>query len=497
MKDTFDARKRNLGAEPERVINRWRSRLIKTGIALGVVLVVTAVAVVWWSMTHVTMVRANVCAAMVSLATDVDARMAELHVKTGSRVQKGDVLARLDDSALRASLASAEADQAVKASLHAQAKAGREFVSKSVEAEIELAQARVDIAKGQLESVEAQVDQRRARLPVEIRSAEARRDEAAARLAHLRKGTREETVEAAKARLNTSRALADLAGYQVKQTEALVERHVESSLELELKKTDLVAKQNQALEAELQLKQHLSGPTDEQVQVVVEVLEAREAELALARMAEKDITVLAADLHIRQAELRQAEAELKKARAQLAQVALAEEKVKTCAAEMLKTDAEVARSLAMLQSMVIVSPVSGTVIRTFDHPGEVCRKGIPTILVADDSAGRWVEGYVAEDDAMRLRPGQSARIKILVGSGVSARGTIESVGLMTSDVDRGQGGGASSGQSAQMVWARIRTNEPLEDVLPGMKARVVVATRKVEALRTGAASAEARQVTNK
>jgi len=480
MKSTFDARKRNLGTEPPSEAKRWRGKLIVAGVCVLAAVAAISGGFVWWSMTHVTTVRASVCAAVVSLASDVDARMAELRVRSGRRVTKGEVLARLDDSALRASLAAADAEKAIKESLCAQAKARCRLVETRVEAQIALAQAHVSIAKGRVESTQAALDLRRAKLPAEIRRARAQRDEAFARLQHLKKGTRKEKIEAAKARLQTSQARAALASFQVKQTETLVARHVESQLELQVMKTELAARKNEVREAELQLAQLLSGAMPDQIEAATQALEAREAALSLARTEEKALAVLAADLSIRKGELREAEVELKHAEAQQVQVSQAEEQIKAAAAEFRKAEAEVARGQATLANMTIVSPVTGTVIRTFDQEGEVCRKGVPTILVADDSAGRWIEGYVNEDDAGLVRVGQRAKAEVIVGSSEYVEATVEAVGLSTSAVSRSKAGsseGSAMRDMGEMVWVKLRPVEPMEHLLPGMTARAVIRVR--------------------
>lgn len=480
MKNTFDARRRNLGKEPPSEAKHWRTRLLAGGACLLLIATLIISGFVWWAMTHVTTTHAAVCAAVVSLAADVDARMAELSVCSGQRVTKGQALARLDDTALRAALAAAEADKAIKESLAAQAQAQRTLVEKKVEAEIALAKTRVEIARGHVAATQASLDLRWTRIPDEIRQAQARRDEASARLTYLKKGARKERIEAARARLATAEARAALAAFQVKQTTALVDRRVESQLELEIVKTDYAAKQNEVREAKLQLAQLLSGPTSDQIEAATQALEAREAALTLARTGEKAARVLAAESAIRKVEVREAEAKLRLAAAQRAQMALAREQVKAAAAELRKAEAEAARCRASLAKMTIVSPVAGTIIRTFDRVGEVCRKAVPTILVADDSAGRWIEGFVSEDDAALVRVGQSAHVEVIIGSGEHVDATVEAVGLSTSAIGRNRTGASEDPavqSSARMVWVKLRPLGPTENLLPGSTARAVIRVR--------------------
>ena len=481
MKNTFDARKRNLGIQPSSEGRNWRRIFIMGGVG-GLLIVAIGVGfAIWYSLTHVTTLRASVSAAVVSLATDVDARMVELYVQPGQRVEKGEALARLDDTALRAALASAEADRAIRESQVAQSKAHARMVEAQAEADIVLARARVEMATKRVAGAELRLAMRKEKIPEEIRRAQAYRDEALARLQYLKKGARKEEIEVAKARLATARAREALCKYQVKQTETLVKRRVESPLDLKVAETEHQTQQNEAREAELRLQQLLAGPTGDQVEAAKQALEARDAALALVRAREEEIPVVAAELAIREAELREAGTALTRAEAKRHEIAVAKERVKAAEAELRRARADVDERQAVLKRMTIVSPVTGTVIQTFDHVGEVCRKGVTTILVADDSKGRWIEGYVREDDAGLLREGQTARVELVMGSGYYVKAAVEAVGLSTSAIDRNDAGGLGSRSYAELVWVKLRPVSKMGNVRPGMSARAVIRVRGAEA----------------
>jgi len=476
MKNSFDARRRNLGSAPVSERPRWRRRLILGGLALaGVVALIVAVAI-WHSLTHVTTVRAWVSAAVRNLSTDVDARMLELHVRPGDKVKAGQALARLDDSALRATLKSAQAEVAVRESKVAQARARARMIEAQVKADITLARARVEMARRRVESAKTQLAVRRRRIPEEIRRARAYRDEASARLEYLRKGARKEQVEMARARLATAKARESLRRYQVKQTESLVEREVESPLELEVMKTELSAQENEVREAELQLEQLLAGPTSDEVEAAKQALEAREAALTLAQARMEEVPVVEAELAIREAELKEAETELRRADAKRHEVAVAEEEVKASEAELARARADVDEQRALLERMTVYSPVTGTVIQTYGHAGEICRKGATIIQVTDDSKGFWIEGRVREDDAGLLAEGQVSEVEVVPGSGDYVEAVVEAVGLSTSRSDRGAGGGGGYG-FPELVYVKLKPVEALKNVRHGMTARAVINVR--------------------
>jgi multidrug resistance efflux pump len=474
MKNSFDVRKRNLGSEPTNENTNWLRRLIISAVVLVVIVSSVIGGVVWYSMTHVTTVYAAIHGDVVKLAPDVDARMQGLFVRPGQKVEAGQALARLDDSHLRAALASAKAEMAIRRSQVAQATAQAKMVEAQTLTDIELAQAQVEMAKRRSEGARRRLALRKKKVPEEIRRAKAYRAETKARLDYLRKGARKEQIAMAEARLATAKAREELLTYQVEQTDKLVKWGVEAKLKLEQVKTELRAKENESREAELLVKQLKAGPTDDQIEAVKQALEARDAAVTLAESAAEEIPLLAAELAIRQAALRECNASLRRAEARSAEVEVAAEKIKAAQAELERSKAGVAQHKAQLERMTLVSPVAGTVIRTFDSVGEVVRKGVPTIIVSDDSEGRWVEGFVHEDEAADLKVGQTARVELVLGSGDYVEARVEAVGLATSAIARTEADPANGRYLAGLVWVKLRSEKSIDTLLPGMSARATI-----------------------
>lgn len=476
MKNNFDARRRNLGSAPVSNAPDWRKRIIIGGSVFAGIVALCVAGAIWYSLTHVTTVRAWVSAAVRELSTDVDARMLELRVAPGDKVTAGQALARLDDSALRAALKSAEAEVAIQVSSVAQAEAQEQMTSAQIEADIMLARARIEMAQKRVDSAETMLAIRRQKIPEEVRRARAYRDEAAASLAYLRKGAREEQIEMARARLATAKAREALGRYQVKQIEVLVQRRVESPLELEVMKTELSAQENLTREAELYLAQLLAGPTSDQVEAAKQALEAREAALTLVRATMQEIPVVEGDLAIRQAELKEAQTALTHAEAKRHEIAVVRERVKSAQAQLLRVRADVDQRKALLARMTIYSPVTGTVIQTYGHEGEICSKGVTIIQVTDDSQGFWIEGRVREDDAGLLAEGQAAEVEVVIGSGDYVKAVVEAVGLTTSRSDRSAVTVATYG-TGELVFVKLKPLDKLAKVRHGMTTRAVIRVR--------------------
>ena len=478
LKVMYEARRQARGGGPFVKPRRWRRRLIVIGVPVLVVGAAGIAASVWWSHTHVRTVRATVSAAFVSLSPNVDARVQALHVATGDRVVKGQPLLRFDDSEAKAALEAATAEKAMAASKHVQADATARRTEMRVAAEIELAQAGVEVAATRLASIQASLGIRKARLPEEIRCAQAERDEARARLDRLKAGPRSEDIETAKIRLTIANALAEQSAAELRQVEQLAQQGVESRNAVQSKRSELTARQGATREAELTLARLLAGPTREEIEATTQVLAAREATLALATAAGREIEALTADLTTRQAELHQAKAGLQLALASRLEITFVNEQVKAAASDLRRAEAQVAGRRAALETMSILSPVEGTVIRTFQRPGEVCRKGETAILVRDDSAGRWVEGYVREEDAHYIEVGQRARVTLVTGDSLQA--TVEAVALSTSSLGRPTGAVAANSpppDSSVLVWVRLRLQEGINSPLPGTSARAVIRIR--------------------
>jgi len=392
------------------------------------VLVVTCAivgGVVWWvvwTIGHVTTARATVRARVVTVSAVADGRVEEVRVKAGQKVTEGGELGRLEDLGERPELAAAA---------------------------VEEARARVEMAEAGVASAEAALAFRKAQLALEIERAQAEGAQAQARLAYLLEGARSEAVETAKAQLATAKAMVELSVLELAQSKLLHAEGVESEYTLEAKKTQLAIQRNKVREAELALAEMEAGPVEQEVEISRRDVAAREAELELARVGDKAVEALAPELATRKAQLREAQAALAKAEARV-------------------------------EGMTLLSPVAGTVIRTYVSVGEVCRKGEAFASVADEAAGLWIEGYVWEVDAHRVKAGQRARVEIVVGSGRYVEAEVTETGATTTSVYDGGGEGKDNPDGpgvGELVWVKLRPVDGIGETLAGMSARVVIDVR--------------------
>ena len=415
----YNHRRRSRGGHELTMPALWRRRLVFGGIILGAVIVIGAGIIIWWLVTRVTLMQARVCGAVVSLSPEITARARELCVVPGDHVTRGQALIRLDDTGLQAALSEAE-------SAHQQEVTSLSLIDKTASAEMDLAKAR-------------------------IAEATAARDEARSRLSLLKKGARREDLEIAKVRVASAVAQAKLAEMELRQSEELLAKGVDSPFTVETMKTALASKANLQREAELTLDRLTAGPSADEIEAAANALAARDASLAICQ------------------------AQLKQAEARQYEVALQREKVKA-------VEATVAGARAAAAKTVIESPVEGTVIRTSTHVGELCPAGTPVIRVANDSAGWWIEGYVRERDAAKVREKQRAYVDVIDGEGTSFRAVVDAVGLSTSSMGTGSeaAAGPSSAASAtsQTVWVRLRPDDvKIDPPRLGLSARATIVVR--------------------
>jgi len=205
----------------------------------------------------------------------------------------------------------------------------------------------------------------------------------------------------------------------------------------------------------------------------------------LARLDDSELRALLlvaeADRDVKKAQRERAEANARWVRVHaVANLAMAKAQLAVAEAELRWSQAEVAVRRTTLANMTIVSPVAGRVIETLRREGEICRKGLPMVLVAEEGAGYWVEGVVHEQDAAAVRPGQPAEVEVVVGSGDTVAGEIVAVGLATASV-----AAASAEQprttarpwAPKYVWVKIRLLEQREPWRPGMSAYASIRVR--------------------
>jgi multidrug resistance efflux pump len=470
-------RESRLPQSPEIARVSWKRRVI-IGCTVFAVLVAAALGgFIWYTMTHVQTLSARVRAAVVELSSRVDAPLLEIHVTEEQEVKKGEVLARLDDSELRSALRAAQAEHSIRESAFRQAQAQERLTKTQVEADISMAEAQLAVAKAQRESLAAELASSRKRLPEQIHHAETVLNQRQAQFELLKEGPRAEDIEAAKVRVASAKETLTLYELEVKQSQELVDEGIDSQYTLEVRKTRLQTQKLALREAELTLARMEAGPRDAEIRAAEQGVEAEKASVSLVRLSEIELTKLEKDLAIRDAEVQEAEARLGQAKAREDEVSIVSQQVAVAKAELEKAAASVAGREAALVDMTVVSPVDGVVSRVFTEVGELCKKGVPIILVNDVSKPRWIDAYVDEEDAQLVAAGQEALMYVPANSRDTVVAKVAQMGMHTQTLDAGGGATTEFGQPDR-VWVKLVPVEPLpERVVTGTTARGAIRIR--------------------
>jgi cobalt-zinc-cadmium efflux system membrane fusion protein len=172
-----------------------------------------------------------------------------------------------------------------------------------------------------------------------------------------------------------------------------------------------------------------------------------QARVDLARQALERKRSLAAERIAPQREVQEAEAELKRAEASV-----------QGARGTLNALGASNDSGGDDSRLVLRAPVSGTVIDRHLVQGEVAQPG-ETLFKVGDLSTLWLIAHASERDAVRVRPGSTARVAIPALPGSSLSGTVASVG---SQVE----------VSSRTIPIRIELPNPGGILRPGMSASV-------------------------
>ncbi len=291
-------------------------------------------------------VSGNIELTEVNIAFKTSGRLIERNVDEGDRVNKGQVVARLDRDQLMAQ---------------------RDRESAGLQSAIsQLAQAETALA-WQKENQAADREQRKADL-----------DAYQARLQELKNGSRPQEIQEAKAAVESAQSEHDRAKRDWERAQTLYKNDDISTAQYD-------AYRNRWENADAVLKQAkerrdlvLAGPRQEQIDAAAAQVERARAAL---RMAEAN----ALEIKRREQELPVRRAEIERARANRALI-----------------ETQIADTVA-------VSPVDGVVLVKSADVGEVLAAGT-TVVTVGDIDHPWLRAYINETDLGRVKPGMRAKV---------------------------------------------------------------------------------------
>lgn len=342
-------------------------------------------------------------ASEVTVFPKVAGKVLKISVDEGSKVSKGDVIARIEDKELKLQVGQAEASvEAARAGLN-QAKSLAEV---RVRSQIAQAQAGFTSAGAALNQVK---DLAGTRALSQLEQAEAGLAALRANLKKIRDGARAEEKRQIEATVQQAKAGLDNAQADLERIENLYGKGAVSKQTLEATQTRTTVAQAQYEVALQQLKLVETGAREEDILAMESQVKQAEAGLDLAKSA-IDTKSWEKDIEMAQGQYNQAKAALDAAKAL--------ENAKSWEAEIIASEtglkqAEAALELAqeMLNNATITAPISGVVSKRFLDEGGMASPAAPLFtIVAMDKVKAVVD--VTEADLGKVSPNSKAFVSV-------------------------------------------------------------------------------------
>ena len=383
-----------------------------------------------------------------SLKTDDDvqigSRMAGKVVlvtaKEGDRVSRGQVLVRLDDRELRATIARAQATLTSSRAKLSLARNQSTWKDQSAQSDHERAKAALSTAKSRLQQAETNqkivdVDTKK-----KVETAQSGVRVATERLSIVKDVTRKQelrqaelAVDQAQAELGQSRVDADNARQVWERRAQLFKQDAIAKEEVDEADRNHKAAQAKVKVAEASMsvakeKVELAkeGSRAEEIRIALGQLSAAERALETALSEERRRDVAAEDVSAAKSGIQQAEAAVSAAKAGLVQTAMSRDEIDAARAAIQQAQADIAFYSAQLADLTIRAPVSGVVsVRAVNQGEMVTTSSNLMTLVALDTV--FFEAQVPELEVALLKPGAAAAVTVDALPGKKFDGAVREV----------------------------------------------------------------------
>ena len=403
------------------------------------------------------------------ISPEVGGTITRVFVHDDDMVKAGDLLVTLDDSSYRAAVAQARANLAALVAQSQGASVNVALTQETGQAQVTQAQGQVDQAQSGIGGAQAQVAASKAGLA---------KSTATAQEAQTNIGTAEAGVEAARANRRQAQAMVDSAATQVSNARAAV-KSAEAGVTAASATAGSAAadaKRYQGLVAQSaisrQVYEHAVATADtaqaqldsarQQVEMAQEQVKARSSDLEAARqrLAASDAAVAAAQAQLAAARdhaqavasdigtaqasqlvaaegVKQAKARHAQALGQLLQAQTAPRQVAVSTTNAQQSQAKIAQAQAALDDALIklghcriYAPAAGQVSKKSAEVGALVSVGTPLMALVQNQ-GIWVVANYKETQLARMRPGQTAQIKVDALNGKAFTGRVNSLAAAT------------------------------------------------------------------
>ena len=418
----------------------------KTVIILTtVMLIVGAFFLARWmihNLMYVSTDDAQVKGNLAGTATKVSARVLELKAEEGDKVKKGEILARLDDRELKASLREAEAR--AKACLIDEKTSQDDLGLRKQETGLKIGLAQDSLKSSQENLTISQQDL-------------AMQDETA----QTEVNRQQDAVEAAQDGLAQARAIMDNADLEAQRAQKLFLKGA-------------ISKQDQE---KAQLHKISARKT---AQASQENLEQQQKLLVIAKSRLRTIKMKQGAFQTAENNLESSARNLQLARLADTRIAVDREKIAGLKAKLEEAKAKTDYYRVLLGETVVKSPVTGQVARRNINLGEVTSPGTPLFYLLDEE-NIWVQAHIQENRIRQVKPGAEVKIHIDAYPGKLFRGRVQFVGAAATSEFSLFPSESSSGNFIKVthrIPVRIEVDNSRGWLKPGMNAVVDIRCSK-------------------
>ncbi|MEZ8220312.1 Outer membrane efflux protein [Candidatus Fervidibacteria bacterium JGI MDM2 JNZ-1-D12] len=410
----------------------------------------------------------------INIASELIGRVVYVGAREGDFVKAGQVLIKLDDSAIRAQvdqaraaylqaltryeqvkaaaqIPSTQADTDVEQALAQleqlqsrlkQLQTSRELTYRETDLTVQQAEALVETARNRVQELERQIEIVDEQLRNQLQQAEAEKRAAELTLKKLKEGARPQEKEQARQQLLAAEANYRTAKLNWERSQKLYEEGAIPKAQLDEAQRQLETAQAAYEAAKAAYDLVMEGARAEDIAVAEERLKQAEANLKNAQAVQKQREILRSQLESAKAQLRQAQAQLELAKAAQLKRQIVERDIDALQAQIKQLqaalklatagrvrkvtsqkDIELARAqveqakamldsaLATLRKTVIVAPVSGYIATKNVEVGNTVSPGVPLMRLVAAGAVEF-EVNLSESDFAKVQDGQTVMVRV-------------------------------------------------------------------------------------
>lgn len=434
---------------------------LRNPIVLLIIALVVIGGIIWgvrfyqYNQTHTSTDDAYVTGDLINISPIISGTLAQLNVEEGDVVQKGQLIARLDDSGPLASYKAEQAAYQAAMTQVPQARTTLAYEKSTVAAQISQAQAalraqgaRTNQARYQVQLTQSTLRGQISQAEAQYAAAQAQARTSAAQVANAREAVHTAQAaaaaagqQAASAQANAVKAQRDEARYAAlygphgsiaavtaQQYDAAVAAAQQATAQLAAARDQAAQAASQVAQARAQLAAANASYSAAQQQV-----SAYQAQVAIARSNALQIPVQQSNVVNNLQTASQAQAQLAAAIAGNRQVSLRQQQVLTAVAQARQARAAMQNALVTLQDTYIYAPTNGTIVRKAANIGDALTAG-QTIATMTVDNNVWIEANFKETQLQGMKPGQRVEISVDAFPNITFIGQVQSINEASGNV---------------------------------------------------------------